>query len=49
MAHNEVKQRVRDVFERVIAGGEDDLIDELVHPDFVNHEADEERRHGPRA
>lgn len=47
MAHHEVKQRVLDLFERVIAGGEDDLIDRLVHPEFVNHEADEERRHGP--
>ena len=47
MAHHEVKQRVLDLFERVIARGEDDLIDKLVHPEFVNHEADEERRHGP--
>lgn len=32
---------------RLIAGGETGLADELVHPDFVNHEAEPERRHGP--
>ncbi len=42
MAHDDVKQRIRDLSERVIAGGENDLIDELVHPELINHEADEE-------
>lgn len=46
MAGDEAKKRIRDLFERLLAGGETDLVDELVHPAFVNHEADEERRHG---
>lgn len=41
------RQTVQDVFERVMNQGELELIGDLVHPDFVNHEAEPERRHGP--
>jgi predicted ester cyclase len=43
------RQKVRAVFERVMNGGETELVHELAHPDFVNHEADPERRHGADA
>ena len=32
---------------RLLAGGETDLAEQLVHPGFVNNEADPERRQGP--
>jgi predicted ester cyclase len=32
---------------RLLAGGETDLAEQLVHPDFVNNEAEPERRNGP--
>ena len=32
---------------RMLAGGETDLAEQLVHPDFVNNEAEPERRTGP--
>ena len=32
---------------RLLAGGETDLAEQLVHPTFVNNEADPERRQGP--
>ena len=32
---------------RLLAGGESELAEQLVHPDFVNNEADPERRNGP--
>ena len=32
---------------RLLAGGESELAEQLVHPDFVNNEADAERRNGP--
>lgn len=41
-----VRQNVTDMMVRVLAGGESDLATALVHPDFVNHEADPERRNG---
>lgn len=47
MARHDVERRIRDLFGRVIADGETELLEELIHPDFVNHEADEERQHGP--
>lgn len=46
-ANDQIKQRVRDWFVRVIAGGENELAPSLIHDDFDNHEALEERRHGP--
>src|SRR5262249_28668019 len=42
-----LRQNVEDLLTRVLAGGETDLADKLVHPDFVNNEAATERRHGP--
>ena len=44
-----MRQTVRDLFERVMNAGEVALVDELAHPEFVNHEAEPERRHGPGA
>lgn len=43
-----LRQNVEDLLTRVLAGGETDLVSRLVHPDFVNHEASPERRHGPK-
>jgi predicted ester cyclase len=43
-----LRQNVADLLTRVLAGGETDLVARLVHPDFVNHEAAAERRHGPQ-
>jgi hypothetical protein len=43
-----LRQNVEDLLTRVLAGGETDLVPRLVHPDFVNHEASSERRHGPK-
>lgn len=42
-----LRQNVEDSLVRVIAGGETDLAKRLIHPDFVNHEADPERSRGP--
>jgi predicted ester cyclase len=42
-----LRENVRDIVLRVIAGGETDLAEGLIHPDFVNHEAATERQHGP--
>jgi predicted ester cyclase len=42
-----LRQNVRDIVLRVIAGGETHLAEALIHPDFVNHEAATERQHGP--
>lgn len=43
-----LRQNVEDVLVRLLAGGETDLAERLVHPDFVNHEAAADRRHGPQ-
>jgi predicted ester cyclase len=42
-----LRETVRDIVLRVIAGGETDLAEGLIHPDFVNHEAATERQRGP--
>jgi hypothetical protein len=42
-----MRRNLEDTLVRVIAGGETELVGELVHPDFVNHEADPERSRGP--
>ena len=42
-----LRRNVRDLLVRVLAGGETDLAEQLVHPDFVNREAAAERMHGP--
>jgi predicted ester cyclase len=42
-----LRQNVEDLLTRLLAGGETDLAERLVHPDFVNHEASAERRRGP--
>src|SRR6476660_7649024 len=34
-----LRQNVEDLLTRVLAGGETDLTERLVHPDFVNQEA----------
>ena len=39
---------VESMMTRLLAGGETELAEQLVHPDFVNNEADPERRNGPR-
>jgi predicted ester cyclase len=41
------RQSIEDVLVRVIAGGETPLAATLMHPDFINHEADPEPSHGP--
>lgn len=41
-----MRQTVRDVFERIMNQGEIELVHQFVHPDFINHEAEPERRHG---
>jgi predicted ester cyclase len=38
---------VESMMTRLLAGGETELAEALVHPDFVNNEADPERRNGP--
>ena len=38
---------VESMMTRLLAGGESELAEQLVHPDFVNNEADPERRNGP--
>jgi predicted ester cyclase len=42
-----LRRNVEAMHTRLIAGGETDLAAELVHPEFVNHEADPERSRGP--
>ncbi len=42
-----LRQNIEDALVRVIAGGETNLVERLIHPDFVNHEADPERSRGP--
>lgn len=42
-----LRQNVEDLLARVLAGGETELVERLVHPDFVNTQAAPERRHGP--
>jgi predicted ester cyclase len=42
-----LRQNAEDMLVRVIAGGETELVEQLIHPDFVNHEADPERTQGP--
>jgi predicted ester cyclase len=42
-----LRQNITDLIVRVLAGGEEELAASLVHPDFVNHEAEPERRNGP--
>jgi predicted ester cyclase len=42
-----LRQNAEDMLVRVIAGGETELVEQLIHPDFVNHEADPERSRGP--
>src|SRR6201989_1734320 len=39
---------VQTTMTRLLAGGQTDLPEQLVHPEFVNNEADPERRQGPR-
>jgi predicted ester cyclase len=41
-----LRQNTEDALVRVIAGGETDLIERLIHPDFVNHAADPDRSRG---
>jgi predicted ester cyclase len=42
-----LRQNIEDALVRVIAGGETNLVERLIHPDFVNHEADPGRSRGP--
>ena len=42
-----LRQNVEDILMRLLAGGEIELAERLVHPDFDNQEAAAERRHGP--
>ena len=42
-----MRSAVESLMTRVLAGGETDLAEQLVHPDFVNNEAEPERRNGP--
>ena len=42
-----LRQSITDMIVRLLAGGEEELAATLIHPDFVNHEADPERREGP--
>ena len=43
----EMRSAVESLMTRLLAGGETELAEQLVHPDFVNNEADPERRNGP--
>ncbi len=43
----QLRQNAEDMLVRVVAGGETGLVEQLIHPDFVNHEADPERSGGP--
>jgi hypothetical protein len=43
-----MRRSIEDTLVRVVAGGEADLAAELVHPEFVNHEATQpDHRLGP--
>jgi len=42
-----LRQNIQDILVRLSAGGETNLAEGLIHPDFVNHEADPERSRGP--
>ena len=42
-----MRETVETLMTRLLAGGETGLSEQLVHPDFVNKEADPERQHGP--
>ena len=41
-----MRSAVESLMTRVLAGGETDLAEQLVHPDFVNNEAEPERQKG---
>ena len=41
-----MRSAVETLMTRMLAGGETELAEELVHPDFVNREADPERQNG---
>lgn len=43
-----LRNNVELLMSRFMAAGETDLAERLIHPDFVNNEADPERRNGPR-
>ena len=42
-----MRSAVETLMMRMLAGGETELAERLVHPDFVNNEAAPERRNGP--
>ena len=42
-----MRATVASLMTRVLAGGETALAEQLIHPEFVNNEADPERRNGP--
>ena len=42
-----MRSAVESLMTRLLAGGETELAEQLVHPDFVNNEADPKRRSGP--
>ena len=42
-----LRQNIEDSLVRVIAGGGTNLVEKLIHPEFVNHEAAPERSRGP--
>ena len=42
-----LRRNLADTIVRLTGNGEEELAEALIHPDFVNHEADPERRHGP--
>ena len=42
-----MRSAVETMMTRLLAGGETELAEQLVHPEFVNNEADPERRRGP--
>jgi predicted ester cyclase len=41
-----MRRAVEAMMTRLLAGGETELAEQLVHPEFVNNEADPERRNG---
>jgi predicted ester cyclase len=41
-----MRSTVETLMTRLLAGGETELAEQLVHPEFVNHEASPERRNG---
>lgn len=43
-----LRQTVESLMLRLLAGGETDLAEQLIHPEYINNEADPERRTGPR-